>query len=165
MKKTGTAILAALLLAGCGTGLLSSSKTVGKQVKEADITEFYFTRSGSTNPPTFQRYRLYAENSARYFYHEKREGDHWPLVESDITVSGTKELSDEEWNMFYSLLEGGTVRDRSENLDSGGDGPWLYLYWKGDRSKTQEYSFASYGKEKEFEDACIRMTEGMDAKG
>jgi len=161
MKKTGTAVLIAFLLAGCGTGRFLPAKTVGKQVKEADITEFYFTRSGSAYPPDFQRYRLYAENGSHYFYHEKREGDHWPLSEADITDAGTKQLSEEEWNAFYSLLEGGAVRDRSENADSGSDGPWLYLYWKGDHAKTQEYSFASYGKEMEFEELCEKTKETM----
>lgn len=161
MKKIAMTAVLSLLLCGCGTGLFSSGKTVGKQVKETEIREFYFTRSGSTNPPEFQRYRLYTENGAHWFYHETREGDHWPLTESDITVSGKKQLSEEEWKTFYSLLEGGTVRNRSENLDSGGDGPWLYLYWNGDHDKTQEYSFASYGNERAFEEACQKMKTEM----
>ena len=67
-------------------------KTVGTDVKMPDITEFYFTYSSSTYPPEFQRYRFLVKNGAHLFHHEKREGNHWPLTEKDITVTGTKEL-------------------------------------------------------------------------
>ena len=76
-------------------------KTVGADVKMEDITEFYFTYDSSTNPPLFQRYRFSVKDGAYQFYHEKREGNHWPLREKDITVSGTKELSPEEWKTFF----------------------------------------------------------------
>lgn len=149
------------LLSGCISGILPLGKTVGKQIRDSDITEFYFTRSGSTNPPTFQRYKLYAEEGAHYFYHEKREGNHWPLIESDITETGKKQLTEEEWMAFYELLEGGTVKRRSESADAGGSGPWLYLYWKGDRYEEQEYTFVSYEKERAFEEACKEMKKQM----
>ncbi len=152
-------IVAALLLTGVlggGAGPLPRlvSLTVGRDVAEADITEFYYTIDSSTDPPEFQRYRLSAEDGKHYFYHETREGDHWPLTEADITVSGTKELSEEEWAAFYACLNGGSVKARSESADSGGRGPWLFLYWKGDRSKYQEFSFADRGRETSFEELC-----------
>ena len=71
------------------TGIVS--RVVGATVKQKDVTEFYYTLSSSTNPPRFQRYRFYTAEGKYYFYHEKREGDHWPLREEDVTVSGTKE--------------------------------------------------------------------------
>ena len=84
-------------------------KTVGREIRESDITEFYYTLSGSTYPPYYQRYRFYIENGQLWFYHEKREGNRWPLQEEDITVSGKKALSADEKKTWYQCLEGGTV--------------------------------------------------------
>lgn len=136
--------------------------TVGKQIKKEDITDFYFTYDSSTDPPMFQRYRFFKENDVCYFYHETREGRHWPLTENDITVSGKKELTEEEWNTFYGFVEGGTVAARGEHLESGGSGPWTFLYWKKDKSVYQEFSFASFNEQKSFEDYCIRLKSGME---
>ena len=132
---------------------------VGKDIKKEDISEFYFTYDASTYPPYFQRYRFYTEDGKCFFYHEKREGDHWPLLESDIAISGKKELSEEEWNRFFDLLKDGKVEKRTESVEDGDSGPWLYLYWKKDRGKYQEFSFASYGKQKEFEGYCKELAE------
>ena len=155
MKKAITALMAVLgifSLSGC-----SAVKTVGTDVKIGDITEFYYTLSGSTNPPYYQRYRFYVENGKYYFYHETRAGDHWPLTEEDVTVNGTAELSEEQWNEFYKLLENGKVEKRKENLDSGDDGPWLYLYWKKDKGDIQEFTFESLGKRAEFVEFCEKL--------
>ena len=64
----------------------NGSKIVGKNIKINDINDFYYTLDGSTNPPYFHRYRFYKEEGKYFFYHEKREGDHWPLTDGDITV-------------------------------------------------------------------------------
>ena len=164
-------LIAAVLLAsfcfltGCSgevsrlTDLLPGNgpKTVGTDIKMADITEFYFTYSSSTNPPRYQRYRFYVKDGIRRFYHEKREGNHWPLRETDITVSGTKELSQEEWQTFFNYIKGGKAEKRKEHLESGSSGPWLFLYWKGDKGKIQEFSFLSRGTQRSFEDFCIKL--------
>ena len=133
---------------------------VGEDVLEQELTEFYFTRSGSTNPPYFQRFRFFVENGKHYMYHEKREGDTWPLTEKHITVSGTIELTDEQWNTFWDFIKGGTVQSRTENLEDGDDGPWLYLYWLRDPSDFQEFSFADYGTVLDFEEFCYGLIEG-----
>ncbi|MCR5376992.1 MAG: hypothetical protein K6E71_09620 [Lachnospiraceae bacterium] len=138
-------------------GLLKKEFVVGKDIAKEDILQFYFTYDSSTYPPEFQRYRFYTEGGKLFFYHEKREGDHWPLSESDATVTGTKELSETEWDEMFSLLCGGTVRAREEHLESGGRGPWLFLYWKGDRGKIQEYAFSSFAKQREFETFCVAL--------
>ena len=138
-------------------GLLKKEFVVGKDVAKEDVLQFYFTYDSSTYPPEFQRYRFYTEGGKLLFYHEKREGDHWPLSESDATVTGTKELSETEWDEMFSLLCGGTVRAREEHLESGGRGPWLFLYWKNDRGKIQEFTFASYEKQREFEAFCVAL--------
>ena len=146
---------------GCGS---RRTKTVGTDVKQSDVTDFYYTVSSSTNPPSYQRYRFYAENGAHFFFHETREGDHWPLTEADATASGTVELSEDQWNAFFACVSGGTVRNREEHTESGGSGPWLYLYWNGDRSKTQEYAFASLEKRAAFEELCAGLAGHNDTK-
>jgi hypothetical protein len=137
-----------------GSKMFSGKKIVGKKIKKEDIREFFFTYDSSTNPPYFQRYRLYKENADYFFYHEKREGDHWPLTQKDISVSGTRKLTDEEFLKFYILIEGGTVEKRKEHLESGGSGPWLFLYWDGDRDVYQEYTFESYDRRNKFQKLC-----------
>lgn len=158
-------LFSASFLLGCTGGGSSFSdllpgngpKTVGTDVKMPDITEFYFTYSSSTYPPEFQRYRFLVKNGAHLFHHEKREGNHWPLTEKDITVTGTKELSQEEWQQFFNYLKKGKVEKRKEHLEDGGRGPWMFLYWKGDKGNIQEYSFPSWGAQKSFEEFCIKL--------
>lgn len=170
MRRTGKHGMAALLVAsmfllmGCtgGSGVLDSvfgsgKKIVGKDIAMQEITEFYYTYSTSTDPPHYQRYHFSVKDGKHVFYHEQREGDHWPLKEKDITVSGTKELSDEEWATFFDLIKGGTVEKRKEDYGSGGSGPWLFLYWKGDRGKYQEFSFASWDAKTSFETFCVAL--------
>lgn len=152
-------IVICIVFGGRIMDLVSGKKTVGKDVRSEDITDFYYTYSSSTYPPDYQRYRFYVEDGNCYFYHEKREGDHWPLTEEDITLSGTKELSAEEWNEFFAYLAGGMVQNRSDDAIDGDAGPWLYLYWKGDHGTMQEFTFASWEKEKEFEAYCLKMME------
>ena len=60
MKKIMKALLSLLMIvpiSGC-----SGEKTVGRDIKIDDITEFYYTYSSSTNPPDYQRYRFYVED-------------------------------------------------------------------------------------------------------
>jgi len=154
------------LLMGCaGAGWSFSDilpgngpKVVGADITMKDITEFYYTYATSTNPPDYQRYHFYVKDGAYMFYHEKREGNHWPLRETDITVSGKKELSQEEWTAFFNCISGGKVEKRKEHLESGGSGPWLFLYWKGDKSKFQEFNFANWNKKASFEEMCVKLT-------
>ena len=145
-------ILAAVLLGG--TGMLNGKKTVGKNIKIGDVKEFYYTYDASTNPPKYQRYRFYAEGGKYFFYHEKREGDHWPLTETDATVKGTVELTGTQWVDFFALITGGTVEKRTEHLESGNAGPWLYLYWSKDHGKIQEFSFATPEDRAAFRQFC-----------
>ncbi len=134
-------------------------RIVGQTVMKKDIRDFYFTLSSSTNPPQFQRWRFYEEDGKKYFYHEKREGDHWPLREGDITISGTRELTEAQWDEFFECLQGGSVQRRRDSLESGGRGPWLYLYWRGDRGVIQQFDFADVSSRLAFEDLCRRLME------
>ena len=151
------ALLLLALISFPGCGIFKSELIVGKDIKQSDITEFYYTYSTSTNPPQFQRYRFYTEDGKYFFYHEKREGDHWPLTEADATVTGTVQLNEEEWAAFFDLIQGGTVIKRQVSTDSGGSGPWLYLYWKKDRGEYQEFSFETWDKAGEFEEMCEKL--------
>ena len=153
------AVVAAVIVVA--TVRANGAKTVGRDVPDADITAFYYTLSSSTDPATYQRYRFTAENGAYTFYHETREGSRWPLTEEDITVSGETALTPARWEALLACIRGGEVRPREEHLESGGRGPWLYLYWNGDRGKTQEFSFAGY----ESEQAFLRLCEALKAEG
>ena len=130
---------------------------VDTDIKLKDINDFYYTLSSSAYPPTYQRYRFYVQDGKHIFYHEKREGNQWPLTEACITVSGTLDLSEAEWAEFYSCLRGGKVQPREESTESGSSGPWMFLYWKGDKSKYQRFTFASFAAEKSFEQLCARL--------
>ena len=128
--------------------------TVGEDIVFERITDLYYTYDASTFPPHYQRYRFYAAEGKHWFFHETREGDHWPLTEEDATVSGTRELTEAQWAGFLSLVSGGTVTKREESADSGGAGPWLYLYWDGDRGEYQVFGFSSREAETSFEELC-----------
>lgn len=146
-----TVIVIAILLAFL---MWPKDKVVGRDIAPEDITEFVYTRSSSTFPPSYQRYRLYTDGGTYKFYHEKREGTHWPLTESDITISGSRELSNEEWKEILGYLEGGKATKRKEHTESGGSGLSLYLYWTGDGSKDQEFSFITLEAKDSFEKFC-----------
>lgn len=155
-------VISVFFLMGCAEGgplSMSSKKIVGKDIAMEDITEFYYTYSSSTNPPQYQRYHFSVKDGKHLFYHEKREGHRWPLQEKDITISGAKKLSNEEWDAFFACVKDGTVEKRKEHLESGSAGPWLFLYWKGDGSKYQEFSFASPEAKTSFEKLCLALKE------
>ena len=132
---------------------------VGRSLDPAKITEFWYTYDAGTNPPVWQRYRFYTENGTRWFYHESRQGDHWPLTEADITGSGTAQLSGEEWEQLCAFMEGGVVRKREDADADGSAGPWLYLYWDGDQSMYQAFTFANAEGLSRFEEFCAALKE------
>ena len=127
---------------------------VGTDISFEDITDFYYTYDASTAPPHYQRYRFYAEGEKRWFSHETREGGGWPQTESDITRSGTVELTEEQWAAFCDLLSGGAARRREESLDDGDAGPWLFIYWRGGEEEGRAFSFEPAGNLLAFEKFC-----------
>lgn len=137
--------------------ILTRELTVGTDVSLSDVFDFYYTYDTSTNPPHYQRYRFYIDGKKYMFYHETRAGNTCPLREKHITVSGSKELSEEEWLKFWNYIKGGTVKNREEHLESGASGPWLFLYWKGDHSRCQEFSFATLSDRHAFEEFCLKL--------
>ncbi|MBP3730893.1 MAG: hypothetical protein J6I40_05425 [Mailhella sp.] len=162
-KKLCNAFTAALLIhsAGAATDCLASQMIVGADIAIHDITDFYYTYSTSTARPHYQRYRFYVDGQQPMFYHETREGGGWPQTEKDITAAGSRKLSDAEWAEFFDCVKGGTVKNREEHLESGSSGPWLYLYWKGDRGQCQEFSFASPADRFSFENFCVKLRQAQ----
>lgn len=157
-----------LTLTGCsfssnggdnGVILFGNKKTVGKDIMAEDITDFYYTEENINFDAYYQRYRFFVEGEKHMFFHETRErkGKYGPCTEKDTTKSGTVELTDEQWRVFYDTVSGGTVSAREDSAEAGGSGPWFFLYWKNDRSKYQKFSFESTGKEKAFLELCLSM--------
>ncbi|MCR4577504.1 MAG: hypothetical protein K5784_06320 [Clostridiales bacterium] len=153
-------ILAALLAMLMGAATVDAAGlTVGTDVSKNSITDFYYTVDASYYPPLYQRYRFYVQDGKKWFFHESRQGGGWSQTEEDIVASGTLEITDEIWAEFAACLAGGTVKAREEHLEDGDSGPWTYLYWTGDEGNIQEYSFASYGKQLEFEALCKKLAQ------
>ena len=171
MKKTALLLIGLItisLLTGCGVGkgcigmsLLGGEKIVGKNIKFEDITDFYYTEENINFGAYYQRYRFFVEEGKHMFFHETRErkDDYGPCTKEDTTRIGTIELTDEQWSKFTDLVSGGTVTARKDSAEAGGRGPWLYLYWKNDKSKYQEFSFESYETQARFEEFCISLAE------
>ncbi|MBO4845062.1 MAG: hypothetical protein J5525_02020 [Lachnospiraceae bacterium] len=133
---------------------------VGDDIGINEINEFYYTYENINYDACYLRYRFYKEDSKFMFFYEKRErpNDYGPATESDTTAKGTIELTDEQWSEFFEFVNGGIVKKRGDNADSGSCGPWLYLYWEGDNDKYQEFTFESVSKELDFEDYCSRLS-------
>lgn len=146
------------ITAGCGAAE-KKELIVGKDIALKEIQDFYYTIDASTNPPKFQRYRFTNKAGKYFFYHEKREGDIWPLKEKHITVSGTVELNASQWQEFASYVKDGKVTKRTDKATTGGKGPWLFLYWTKDKGTYQVYDFANYGQRQGFEKLCLQLKE------
>ena len=175
MKRILAALLVLLLLPAACRGEAGSAspslpdtdggdKTVGVDIAFQDIMDFYYTYDASTDPPVYQRYRVYADGGKHWFYHESREGSVWPLTEADIVSSGAAALPETAWAAFCDLMEGGTARRRTESLETGDAGPWLYLYWSGGEREGREFAFASPEKKAAFEAFCAQMKEDQPMK-
>lgn len=159
-------LMLVVLLAGCGTSeesvdmpLFGGGKIVGKDIQIEDVTDFYYTEENINYDACYQRYRFYVEDGKHIFFHETRErkDDYGPCTEEDTTLIGTIELTDDQWAQFTDFVNGGTVKAREESITDGDSGPWLYLYWKNDKGKYQQFSFDSYDTEARFEEFCLSL--------
>lgn len=146
--------------------LFNSSKIVGKDIKSEDIIEFYYTKENINYGAYFLRYRFYVDGGKHMFFHEYRErkDDYGPTTEKDRTTLVECKLNDAQWAEFFRILKDGTVNVRKDNAESGGTGPWLFLYWKGDKEKYREYTFASFDLQKRFEQFCEVLTKENQSK-
>lgn len=166
-----TTAIVVFSMAGCESGGGSNVGLFGKGKKEfsvnsdipaSEVKKFFYTYENINYDAKYQRYLFYTtEKGDHFFFHETREkpGDYGWLTSEDTTKIGTVLLTDEEWIEFYNLINEGTVTERVESADSGGSGPWYYLYWTKDKDKYQEYSFTDYDKKKAFEKYCINLAE------
>ena len=128
--------------------------TFRKDAAAADlenITDFYYTLDSSTAIPYYQRYHFYRQDDACFFYHETREGGSWPQTEENITARGTVQLTEEDWQTFCGLLDGGTICMPEADPVDGDAGPWTYIY-RGHGQ--EEYIFPDYGARLVFEEYC-----------
>ena len=133
-----------------------SELVVGKDIRAEDITDFYYTYENINYNAFYQRYRFYTEDGKYMFFHETRErpDEYGPATEEDTTLTGCFDLQEAEWKQFLGYLKDGTVKPRSEDVTTGDSGPWTYLYWTGDESIYQEYSFSSGSMGGEFKAFC-----------
>lgn len=160
------AAVSMLALFGCATRerigevvdspVIKGEKIVGKDIELFEINQFYYTVENINYDAFYLRYMFYKENGSYFFFHEARErkDDYGPATEEDRTDFGTVELTNRQWDAFRDLVEGGTVTKREDDADSGDTGPWLYLYWDGDKDVYQVFRFASAEKEKAFVELC-----------
>lgn len=140
----------------------SRPKIVGKNIAHEEINEFYYTISTLKEPPYFLRYHFYNDEGKHMYTYEYREGetrDDLPLTEEDITEQITVELTDQQWSELMNLIDGGEAMKRGTDTSTGGDGPWTYIYWNGDKSLYQEYYFENRDKLSAFEDFCKELKE------
>ena len=137
------------------------SMIVGEDIKEDDICEFYYTIENINYDAYYLRYLFRVEDGKHIFFFEEREriDDYGPTTEDDTKAKAEFELTDDEWSWFYGIIKGGEVKAREDNTETGGRGPWTYLYWSGDEEKFQEYSFKDQNSRKEFETFCESLVE------
>ena len=159
LLRAAAVLLLACLLCGAECAGAEGLET-GTDIPFGDIREFYYTYDASTDPPFYQRYRLYAEDGKHFLYHETREGGGWPQTEEDITVSGIAELTEEQWTALCETLRGGTARVREVKDGGDGDaGPWMFIYWDGGEAEGREFTFESWEKQGTFEELCFGIRE------
>lgn len=164
MKKIailiGAGIAAIIIFMICRfAGILPFHFSVGKDIPDSSITGFYYTFYRTGENAYYLRYHFYKDEGEYCFEYETREkAGVGFLSEEDITTSGTVCLNKDQWNTFLDMVNGGTVKKRSENADAGGSGPWTYLYWRRDAGKYQQYSFSEEEKEHAFITFCEELT-------
>ena len=129
---------------------------VGKDIEKEEINEFYYTYATTTNPPEYLRYHFFIHEDKYKLFYELRKGDHLPLLEKDAVESKVIELSDDEWTSLYNYLENGIVTKRKEDTETG-NSLSLFLYWKDDGSKYQEYNFENGNTRIQFEEFCASL--------
>ena len=95
------------------------------------------------------------------FFHERREreGQYGPATEADTTLTGSGELSDAQWEQFCGFVVAGSAAEAEASTETGGSGPWMFIYMKGDASKQLRFSFDSYATQTAFEEFCAALAQ------
>ena len=156
MKRTWTVCLLALILLCIAC---AAAQAAGQEIPTEDVTDFFYTYDWIGYNAEYQRYRFFAEDEKKYFFHESRgtEGDYGWNTEENILSSGTKELSAEEWAAFCAFLEGGSTAPRNEDPVDGDSGPWMFIYLNGGDPEGLEFRFASAAVQAEFIRFCEQL--------
>ena len=168
LEKFFLILLCVLSFAGCASKedsnvkLFQKTFEVGKDIERYNIKEFYYTYENINYDAFYQRYHVYkTDYGTPYFTHitRQRKDDYGPTTPEDTVKSGTIEMTDEQWKKFYELILGGTVAEREDTADSGGSGPWYFLYWDNDKEKYREYKFVSYVAEKALKEFFVSLAD------
>lgn len=167
MKKTFiiTACLVLVMLYACNreeNTVTDRNETIRDTgITMDDINDFYYTEEFINFNASYTRYRFYKEEGRYMFFYETRErkDDYGPCTEEDRTSYGTAEIKESEWAEFFSYLKDGSVKNRKEDPDDGGSGPWLFIYTDKGPKEGQEYHFTDYGLLKGFEEYCAKLTD------
>ena len=140
---------------------LNDGKINGTDIGANDIAHFYYTYENINYNAFYQRYHFYTEDGKTMFFHETREvkNDYGPAEENDRTKYGTIELSENDWARFFDLIKDGTAKNREENIETGGRGPWMYIYTDDTVENSKEYHFASYEAQTEFVAFCEELAD------
>lgn len=144
--------------------IMKIAEITDRAIPVGDVTDFYYTYENINYNAFYQRYRFYVEDGKYMFHHETRErpGDYGWTTEEDITAEGTYELSEADWMRVMALLQNGKVSERNDDdVVDGDDGPWTFIYWKGDKDTIQVFNFASYGDRSAF----VKFCEELAARG
>ena len=147
------------LLFGCADK--TKETLTNRKIPLEDVTEFYYTYDNIHFDASFQRYRFYKEDGKYMFEHETRNrpGAYGPTTKEDVTDAGAIALTPEEWEDALSLLQSGTVSARKDDGESGGAGPWTFIYWKNDKGKYQVFEFSTVEARTHFEGYCASLAE------
>ncbi len=152
-------MLCLALFSGCGRN--TKETVTNMKIPVEDISEFFYTSENINFNASYQRYRFFKEDGKYMFFHEAREkpGEYGPTTKDDVTDSGTFELNAEEWNDFLAFLKDGKVSERKNSGESGGSGPWTFIYWKNDKGKYQVFEFPTYDSRVRFEEYCRSLAQ------
>ncbi len=141
--------------------LFKRDRLVGKHIKREAVLELFYTVENIHYGAFYQRYHFYREGEGFVFEHETRErpDNYGPTTKEDVTGAGSLHLTDPEAARFYELLCGGRVKKRETAKETGDRGPWIYLYWKGDKKTYQSFDFPSPEKLGAFVAFCQSLAE------
>lgn len=121
-----------------------------------EITDFYYTAANSENNSGYLRYRFYVKDGSYFFSFDKRDANGNYAAAEGESGNGNVSLNTEERLAFFKLIQTGSIKARDESSESGGSGPWMYLY-------TEKYPdglvfhFASATEQTAFEEYCAEL--------
>ena len=139
----------------------SSAAEAALKMTQADIyleeiTDFYYTAANSENSSGYLRYRFYVKDGSYFFSFDKRDANGNYAAAEGESGNGNVSLNTEERLAFFKLIQTGSIKARDESSESGGSGPWMYLY-------TEKYPdglvfhFASATEQTAFEEYCAEL--------